>query len=104
MYSERRSHQAKFYDGSGIRIGKQALGNRLRDLFTEINTSITFTETDCMIRTVLKRAFFAENNKPIPRVPTVVCFNGPGLNCQNVNCIVLFSLFSLSRHYNKTQK
>ncbi len=78
LFKERRSQQVKFYDRSRIKIGKQSLGNRITDLFNEVSTPITFTETDHMIRTLLKKTFFAERYKPFSRVPTVVCFNGPG--------------------------
>jgi hypothetical protein len=77
MYHERRSRLVKFYDDSRIKVGKQAIGNRLKDAFNKISTPITLKESDGTIRKLLKNSFFI-NNKNIPIVPITVCFNGPG--------------------------
>ena len=56
-YKEERSGRLKFFDSSQYKPGRQALGNRLADLFSEITTQLTLLESDCTIRTTLKKSF-----------------------------------------------
>jgi hypothetical protein len=68
MYSERRHPNiVKFYDNSRLRIGRHAVGNRLKEIFDEINEPITFLETNCSLRQKLKRVlgFLLKNNTSI---------------------------------------
>ena len=72
IYSERRNPGVwKFYDSSRVRIGKHAIGNRLKEIFDEINEPITFKETDGMLRTKLKRLLGMVPNEAKPK-PDVV--------------------------------
>jgi hypothetical protein len=78
LYYERRSKNVmKFYDISRKRIGKQAIGNRLKSVFDEITEPITFNESDNSLRVLLKRTFFIKPDSSNV-LPIGVCFNGPG--------------------------
>ncbi len=78
LYYERRSANIiKFYDSSSKRVGKNAIGNRLKNVFDEINNPITLLESNDSIRLLLKKTFFKEYDQP-PLIPVGVCFNGPG--------------------------
>jgi len=57
MYHERRRQDAyKFYDASNRRIGRQAIANRLKDTFDEINLPLTLMESNDSIRIKLINA------------------------------------------------
>jgi len=57
LYYERRSRNVpKFFDGSRLRVGRQAIGNRLKSVFDELNTEITFKESNNSLRLLLKKA------------------------------------------------
>jgi adenylylsulfate kinase-like enzyme len=64
MYHERRRQDVyKFYDASNRRIGRQAIANRLKDTFDEIDTPLTLLESNDCIRVKLKKALgFAQQD------------------------------------------
>ncbi len=74
---KRSANIIKFYDGSRKRVGKNAIGNRLKNVFDEIYNPITLQESNDSIRLLLKKTFFKEYDPP-PLIPVGVCFNGPG--------------------------
>jgi hypothetical protein len=57
MYHEERSGRVKFFDQSRLKQGRQAVGNRLKLIFDEINTKITFKESNDSLRLLLKKCF-----------------------------------------------
>jgi hypothetical protein len=67
----------KFYDNSKKKVGKHAIGNRLKEIFELIAEPITLEESNGSLRLLLKKSFFRTNDLP-PIVPVGVSFNGPG--------------------------
>ncbi len=66
LYQERRNrNKIKFYDASANRGGFQAVGNRIKELFDEIDEPITCAETDTVLRLKLKQAFNFMSNRPL---------------------------------------
>jgi len=63
LYRESRSERTKFFDKSRLISGRQAIGNRLKHIFDEIETPILFTESNDSIRTLLKRNLGFPKNK-----------------------------------------
>jgi len=79
LYYERRSKGViKFYDNSRKRVGKQAIGNRLKSIFDEVAEPITFKESDNSLRKLLKRTFFIKPDS-CNILSLGICFNGPGV-------------------------
>ena len=65
LYHERRNmNKIKFYDASMNRGGFQAIGNRIKELFEEIEGPITCTESNDELRLKLKQAFGFTLTKP----------------------------------------
>ena len=54
IYGEDRSGRVKFYDQSRLKVGRQAIGNRLKHIFDDITAKITFKESNCSLRCLLK--------------------------------------------------
>lgn len=55
IYSEERTMRVKFYDKSKLKPGQQAIGNRIKHIFDEIYSTITFNESNDSLRVLLKR-------------------------------------------------
>jgi hypothetical protein len=56
-FCERRAPDLiKFYDGSHLKTGFQAIGNRIGRIFDEIKTPFTLNESNDVIRTRMKKA------------------------------------------------
>lgn len=76
LFHERRFPDVyKFYDKSKKKIGRQALGNRLKDIFDEFQTPLTLRESNGTIRLKLKRAFNFpgyDNNRAVNDKPDEV--------------------------------
>ncbi len=76
MYTTRRSNGVRlFYDDSKRKIGKQAIGNRLKDIFDQLNSPLTLNESNDSIRRMLKRAFGME--KTVNTNDHIVLSNNP---------------------------
>jgi hypothetical protein len=78
IYYERMAPNViRFFDSSKKRIGRYALGNRLKEIFDVINDPISLHESNCFIRLLLNKSFFKTDDLP-PIIPIGRCFNGPG--------------------------
>jgi len=58
-YSIRRNGKTKFYDSSQRRAGRQALGNRLNDIFDNLCDNWTKASYKDAIQIYLKKIFFS---------------------------------------------
>ena len=56
-YRENRSERLKFYYASVLKQGRQAIGNRLSGIFSEITSKLTLNESNCTIKLTLKKSF-----------------------------------------------
>ncbi len=66
----------KFYDKSWKKFVTQAIGNRLKVIFDDINTPIPLKQSNCGLWLLLKKVFFKQNN-PSENLLGMCC-NGPG--------------------------
>jgi hypothetical protein len=68
IYVNDRSKSIKFFDRSHFKAGKQSINNRLGDIFQEIKTEITLTESNDTLRRILKKSFgFPTNDRIYPQ-------------------------------------
>ena len=83
MFQENISERFKF-DNSENKFGRQAIGNRLKYIFDDIRSKLTYTESDNRIRRLLKLNFgFPEPNKQKLRPGSG--FRKPGNNSEEFN-------------------
>jgi hypothetical protein len=65
IYINDRSKKFKFFDRAVYRVGKQAINNRIGEIFNEIKTMITLNESNDSLRILLKRTFGFPTNSDI---------------------------------------
>ncbi len=69
MYSEERTKRIKFFDKSKLKIGQQPIANRLKQVFDDTPSEITFRESNNRLRLLLKKSFgfpTYPNDLPLP--------------------------------------
>jgi hypothetical protein len=73
MYNTRRNNGIiHFYDDSRRKVGKQAVGNRLKEIFEQLNAPLTLHESNGSIRKMLKEAFGMNKTTVNPNMNLVV--------------------------------